>query len=291
VQGSAVRRPAIGGTTTPHGHERATLTGTRLSVTYVTDPICSACWAMEPAWRAIEFRYGDLLDVRQVYGGLLPRWEGFADAANGIAGPEDVAEHWEVLARRTGQPLTADVWRTDPIASSFPPSIVAAAVRVAAPEREAVFLRLLREELFVHGRNIARPDVWSRAVRAAGVDESVVLGHLTGAAYDTFVEDLATARRLRISAFPTVIVESADARLVLRGVQSFARLEAAVVGAAGVRARRQRVSLTEAIAVLGTGTTAEYAAVLGAERVDVEAALATSGLRPITLTGGAAWTA
>lgn len=49
----------------------------RVSVTYVTDPICSACWAMEPAWRAVEYTYGDRLDVRHVYGGLLPSGEGF----------------------------------------------------------------------------------------------------------------------------------------------------------------------------------------------------------------------
>jgi len=140
----------------------------RVTITYVTDPICSACWAMEPAWRTVQHRYGDLLDVRHVYGGLLPGWDGFADPANGIHGHEHVAEHWREMAEHTGQATAVSVWDTDPIPSSFPPSMVLVAARDVAPELAETALRKLREELFVHGRNIARPDVWRDALAAAG---------------------------------------------------------------------------------------------------------------------------
>jgi hypothetical protein len=29
-------------------------------ITYITDPICSACWILEPAWRSVTLRYVDL---------------------------------------------------------------------------------------------------------------------------------------------------------------------------------------------------------------------------------------
>lgn len=41
-------------TTLPGAPESATV-----RITYITDPICSACWAMEPAWRAARLRFGD----------------------------------------------------------------------------------------------------------------------------------------------------------------------------------------------------------------------------------------
>jgi Thioredoxin len=62
----------------------------RATVLCVSDPICSGCWALEPAWRKLRYRYGDLIEVRQVYGGLLPSWEGFADRGAGITSPAHV---------------------------------------------------------------------------------------------------------------------------------------------------------------------------------------------------------
>lgn len=262
----------------------------RITVTYVTDPICSACWAMEPAWRAARFHYGDLFDVRHVYGGLLPRWEGFADPANGIHGFRDVAAHWEEVARHAGQATNASVWTTDPIASSIPPSLVIVAVRDLVASREEEFLRRLREELFISGCHIARPEVWSRPLRVLGIDEDDVRARLhDGRARGVFAADLELARTLRAQVFPTLIIESPDDRTTLRGVHAFARLESVMTQAAGVPAGRRDVTISEAIDYLGTGTTAEYATLLGLPAVTVEESLAEAGLRPVSLPGGNVW--
>lgn len=261
-----------------------------ITITYVTDPICSACWAMEPAWRAAEFHYGHLFTVRHVYGGLLPSWEGFADSGNGIHAPTDVEKHWEEMAEHTGQALNPAVWSTDPIASSFPPSVVAVAVRDVDPMAESRFLRALREELFLRGRNITRPEVWADAVRAAGVDEEEVRARLAdGRAKDGFGADLGSARALRASVFPTLIVESPDDRTTLRGVQSFDRLEAVISDTAGVPGKRREVSVDEAITHLGAGTGAEYAALLGGDVMATETRLSAAGLTSISLPGGRTW--
>ena len=263
----------------------------RVTVTYVTDPICSACWVMEPAWRTVQFRYGDLLDVRHVYGGLLPSWDGFADAGNGIAGHGDVAEHWREMAEHTGQALNVSVWDADPIMSSFPPSIVLAAAREVAPDLAEVALRKVREELFVHGRNISRPQVWSAALHAAGIDPALVeAGLRDGWARDLFAADLQLARSLRVSAFPTVIVEADGDRTTLRGVQSLSRLEDVITAAAGVRPTPRTATIDEAVTFLGVGTTAEYSALTGRSAAQTELALRSAGLTARALPGGNAWT-
>ncbi|MFD7704726.1 DsbA family protein [Streptomyces caelestis] len=263
----------------------------RVAVTYVTDPICSACWAMEPAWRSVTYTYGDLLDVRHVYGGLLPSWEGFADVGNGIHGYGDVAGHWREMAEHTGQAMNVSVWEDDPIASSFPPSMVLTAARDVAPERDGLMLRRLREELFVHGRNISRQDVWARAARNADINPDAIQERLDdGRAKDLFAADLDSARALGATVFPTLIVEAGGDRITLRGVQRPDRLAQVVADAAGVQRPRPSVTLEEAVAHLHVGTTAEYATLLGTTGQQAVAALRAAGLRPHQLPGGAVWT-
>ncbi|MEV7973518.1 DsbA family protein [Cellulomonas sp. NPDC089187] len=259
----------------------------RVRVTYVTDPICSACWAMEPAWRSARLRFGDTLDVQHVYGGLLPSWDGFADPANGIHGYEDVAEHWREMAEHVGQATAVSVWADDPILSSFPASMVMTAVRLIDPEREESALRALREQLFFHGRNIGRPEIWSAAV---GVDPDLVAQKLAdGSAKREFAADLGRARALGVSGFPTLVVESGGDRFALRGVQSPERLTAVLGALVGQVPDGRPRELAEAITTLGSGTTAEYAAVLDLPEQVLVAGLTDAGLRRIDLPGGAAW--
>ena len=262
----------------------------RVTVTYVTDPICSACWAMEPAWRSVAFTFGDLLDVRHVYGGLLPSWDGFADAGNGIRGHQDVAHHWREMAEQTGQAMNVSVWEDDPIASSYPSSMVLTAARDTAPERDGLMLRRLREELFVRGRNISHPEVWTDAAERAGIDPREIQERLDdGRARELFVADLQTARALGATAFPTLIVEAGGDRRTLRGVQRPERLAQVIGDAAGVQRGPSSATMDEAVAFLDVGTTAEYAALLGTTTELAVAALEAVGLRMRQLPGGAVW--
>lgn len=124
----------------------------RARILFATDPICSHCWAMEPAWRRFLYHYGEHVEATHLYGGLLPQWEGFADVGAGIRAPEDIPPHWEEVAERYGQPIDPSVWLTDPLHSSYPPSIAVHAVRALAPGREEDYLRRIRQALFLEAR-------------------------------------------------------------------------------------------------------------------------------------------
>lgn len=185
------------------------------TITYVTDPLCSGCWALEPAWRRLRFR--EPAGVRYVYGGLLPSWDGFRDRANGIAAPEDVASHWEEVARRSGQAIDAGVWRVDPPESSFPASIAAVAVRLVAPEHEGAYLRRVRELVFLERANIARAEVLEGALATVDVDPASWRRVLdNGAARTVFGADLDFARTLGVHVLPTVV---ADGRVITEEVR------------------------------------------------------------------------
>src|SRR5581483_1987914 len=85
------------------------------TVLYFTDPICSSCWGMEPAWRRLLFLYGADIDPRYVYGGLLPSWDVFRERGGSITKPADLAPLWEQASGRNGQPVSPRVWLTDPV--------------------------------------------------------------------------------------------------------------------------------------------------------------------------------
>jgi protein-disulfide isomerase-like protein with CxxC motif len=259
-------------------------------VIYVTDPICSACWVSEPAWRSVTARYGDVLEIEHVFGGLLPGWDGFVDAGAGIRQPSDVAHHWDEFASLTGQPINSAVWLTDPLDSSFPPSIAAIAVRLVAPALEENFLRRIREMLFLDARNIARPEVLAEAAEQIGVDMDayrVVIAD--GTAQEQFLNDRARSRALGVRGFPTLFVEGAAGRLVLHGIFDADRLERAVLAVTGMDRRPHLVDVPEAVDRLGGGTTAEYVAALGWDEADTERALAAAGMVRVEAGGGAVW--
>src|SRR5690606_577444 len=131
----------------------------KVDVYYVTDPICSHCWALEPTLRRFVAEYGRHLEVKPVMGGLLQQWAGFADRSNGIGGPSDVAGHWREVGEASRMPIDGSVWLRDPLHSSYPPSRVYLVISEQDPELAQRFLRRAREAVFAFDRNIADPTV------------------------------------------------------------------------------------------------------------------------------------
>lgn len=263
----------------------------RVKVLYVTDPICSACWAMEPAWRKFLFHYGDAIEFRHIYGGLVRSWDGFRDAGAGISKPAHVAPHWAEVALHSGQPINPNVWLTDPLDSSYPPSKAVHVVRLMAPEQEENYLRRIRQAVFLEARNIARTDVLTACAADIGLDVTQFTALYTadlGAV--NFQRDLEETRRLPVRGFPTVIFVQPDGTAsVLHGTQSFSRLERAFLGMASVQKSDRQPTVEEALFSYGSGTTREFAELLELTDEAADQVLAKTGAIRTSVTGGALW--
>ena len=86
---------------------------------YVTDPICSHCWALEPTFRRFKEQYGHYFNFHTVLGGLLEKWHGGpVDPANGIHGPADVAGHWREVGEYSRMPIDGSLMIDNPVQSS-----------------------------------------------------------------------------------------------------------------------------------------------------------------------------
>lgn len=252
---------------------------TTFEILYATDPICSHCWAMEPAWRKFLFHYGQHVHVRHLYGGLLPGWQGFADRGAGIFQPADVAPHWTAVSEHYQQPINPSVWLTDPLDSSYPASIAVHAVRLLAPEQESTFLRRIREMLFLEARNIARLDILIEAAEKIGIDAAQFRLLLeSGIAERGFQQDLQEVKQLPVRGFPTLIMRSVTGQTaVLGGTQSFTQLEKNFLNLTGLSPSTKTPSITEVMAVYQTATTRELADVLNFPLEDTFSILRTVG--------------
>lgn len=264
---------------------------TRADVLYATDPICSHCWAMEPAWRRFLYLYGEHVEATHLYGGLLPGWEGFMDSG-GIRKPSDIPPHWEEVVERYGQPIDPSVWYTDPLASSYPASEAVHAVRSIEPEREEDYLRRIRQAVFLEARNIARTEVLVACAEEIGVDEErFEAAFHDPASGEAFAADREAMRARGLRGFPSLVVSGpASAEpWVMRGTQPFFRLERALTAVLGELPPAREVSVEAVLQEYGSGTTREFSEVLGLDEAETEAALRKAGARSRPLAGSQLW--
>ena len=179
----------------------------KVDLYYVTDPICSHCWALEPVLRKFEAQYGQYVNMHTLMGGLLENWNGFADTANGINSPADVAEHWREVGEHSRMPIDGTLWHDNPIESSFIPSRVFKVIHKQSPEIANTFLRRAREALFAFNQNIAQDDILIDLVNKVGLSGvEIVKQSKLPEAETSLQEDFQLVRQLGVRGFPTIVM-------------------------------------------------------------------------------------
>lgn len=174
---------------------------------YVTDPICSHCWALEPVLRKFVDQYGQYFNMQTLMGGLLEKWDGFTDAGNGISSPSDVAGHWREVGEHSRMPIDGTLWHDNPIESSFIPSRVYKVIEEKSPELANTFLRRAREELFAFNKNIAQDEILIDLVNQVGLDgEEILKLSKLPEANASLQEDFQRVRELGVRGFPTIVM-------------------------------------------------------------------------------------
>ena len=195
----------------------------RLRVQYFTDPICSTCWIIQPAWKKLNLEYGHCLDIQYIMGGLLPSWK---DCKGKIQSPSDAAMHWKEVADSSKMPLDAGVWTEDPLSSSFPPSIGFKAAQLQDEQKALLFLRRVREMIFLEKKNIMKWRFLETAALEVGLDTPRFRADYVGAARDAFEADLALAAELEVVSFPTLIFSNSSGHSVrIKGYQHYQDFE------------------------------------------------------------------
>ena len=172
-----------------------------VKIVYYTDPICSSCWGIEPQLRKLKLEYGDNIEVEYRMGGLLPDW---SYNSGGISKPSDVANHWDEVSVYYDMPIDGNVWLEDPLSSSYPPSIAFKAAQMQDNEKAILFLREIREMVFLQKKNITKWEHLELAGKKVGLDIVKLKADYEGKAKELFEEDLKLGRELGVRGFPTI---------------------------------------------------------------------------------------
>lgn len=198
-----------------------------IKVIYYTDPICSSCWGIEPQLRKLKLEYGYDLDLEYRMGGLLPDW---SYNSGGIGKPSDVAHHWDEVSVHYDMPIDGDVWLEDPLDSSYPPSIAFKAAQMQDEEKAILFLREIREMVFLQKKNIAKWEHMATAAKKAGLNVEQLKTDYEGKAKSLFEEDLKKGKELGVRGFPSMffIDESGNKEFVY-GTRPYVFYEMAVL--------------------------------------------------------------
>lgn len=197
-----------------------------VKVIYYTDPICSSCWGIEPELRKLKLEYGTSIDVEYHMGGLLPDW---SYNSGGISKPSDVAHHWDEVSKYYEMPIDGDVWLEDPLNSSYPPSIAFKAAQMQDNGKAILFLRRIREMVFLEKKNITKWEHISAAAHFCGLDTVKLKQDYEGAAKELFTQDLALAKQIGVRGFPSLyFTDAAGKSEFVYGVKPYATFENAV---------------------------------------------------------------
>lgn len=176
---------------------------------YVTDPICSHCWAIEPVLRRFTEQYGVYFNSHTVMGGLLEKWhDGPIDPANGIYKPADVAGHWREVGEYSRMPIDGSLMIDNPVQSSYPPSRVFKIIQKNHNEKTANnFLRRAREALFAFNQNISNTSVLIDIVNNLGLDGKTIVQEADQPIGQQLLnEDFELVRSLGVRGFPTIVL-------------------------------------------------------------------------------------
>ena len=177
-----------------------------LSITYYTDPICSSCWGIEPQLRKLKLAYGNDFEIEYKMGGLLKDW---SYNSGQISKPSDVAGHWDEVSVHYDMPIDGDIWLEDPLDSSYPPSIAFKAAQMQNREKALLFLREIREMVFLQKKNITRWEHLEVAATKAGLNILQFKNDYEGKARILFHEDVQAGKESGVRGFPTMIFTNA----------------------------------------------------------------------------------
>ena len=193
---------------------RAARAEDRVRVQLVTDPWSVWCWGFEPVRRTLELRYPSI-EFQALLGGMFPQMPdpkqmGF-----------DVERFFNQVNRTTGMPVGLESVRNNSPGSTFPACVSVHAARLADPEGEARFLRVLREAVYIDGLDASKPSVGRQAARRVGIDLEAYDDELaSGRAQEAFELRMEELTHANLFAYPTLLVTSRGKTTRIEGFQS-----------------------------------------------------------------------
>ena len=175
---------------------------------YIADPMCSWCWGFAPAIEAIAQRYESQLTIKPVMGGLRALNRTPMDDAQ----KAEIAEHWNHVNERTGQPFDMSFFdRNEFVYDTEPACHAVCVVRVLKPGLTLLYLSALQEAFYTENRDITDEAVLCEIAEGLRIDGARFLSLFKDvmSVYET-AGDFHMARQMQVTGYPSIVLNKGD---------------------------------------------------------------------------------
>ncbi len=208
----------------------------KIKIYQFTDPVCVWCWGNEPVIRALDYLYGNKIDIEFIMGGLVEDITTLYD----ISGPrsvvisranEIIANNWAAASARHGMPVNIEHMSlfSERYPSSFPQNIAYEAAKRINPTKAKDFLRRLREATFIENRRTSQMDVIVELATETGFEAALFINeYTTGSAPQDFMQERMRCRRNGITGFPSYLIKNDSTKIILGGYQNLSTMHSII---------------------------------------------------------------
>lgn len=226
----------------------------RIKIYQFTDPVCVWCWGNEPVIRALDYLYGNKIDIEFVMGGLIEDITTLYD----LSGPKNtiisraneiIANNWIAASARHGMPVNVEEMSlfSERYPSSFPQNIAYEAAKRINPTVAKKFLRRIREATFIEQRRTSQMDVLVELATEVGFDAAQFIDeYTTGSASGDFMQERMKCRRNGITGFPSYLIREGSTNIILGGYQNLSTLHTVIGRLSGGKIRPRKVGPSQA---------------------------------------------
>ena len=208
----------------------------KLVIEHFTDPLCFWCYAMEPEMRKIRVLLDDQLDYRIVMGVLS------SDVHEIIGYDEDAELRYEVYramlanyfresVKMVRMPLSLDNMLTHGPEDlvSLPLSLAYCAMKMIDKDIAEAYLRRMRERVFAEGCSLSTVDQQVQLASEFPIDVEQFRSNLDNPEIATVLQQgVDKCRIYGITAFPTLLLQWGDKRMMAQGYHTFEELKQAI---------------------------------------------------------------
>ena len=154
-------------------------------------------------------------------GGLLPDWNNYHDSVNSVSRPQQMGPVWMHAKQLSGMPLDYTIWMRDPPATSYPACVSVKCAMSQSPIAGEQYLRLLRENVMMHGKNIAKKEILidiGRQLEDVNPDFScdrLIEDIGADSGLNSFKEDIGEVKTRNINRFPSLLIKNNRNKAIL----------------------------------------------------------------------------
>lgn len=211
-------------------------TNKKLKIDHFTDPLCFWCYAMEPEMRKVRVLLDDQLDYHIVMGVLssdIREIIGYDEHAEVRyeAYRAMLANYLREAAKMVGMPLSLDAMMThgaDDLVS-LPLCLAYSAMKMIDEGIAEAYLRRMRECVFAEGHSLSRVEDQALLASEFPIDVEQFRSNLDSPEVAVVLQEgVDECRTYGIVAFPTLLMQYGDKRVLAQGYRTFEELKQAI---------------------------------------------------------------